>query len=194
MASMLVSKGEVIAVPTDTVYGLVCELQNFEAVDKIFRLKQRPENKPLVALCSSIEEIEKLCIEIPALFYELANKFLPGPLTIILKKSDRIPINISCGLNTIGVRISNSKFVNELINLLGEPLASTSANVSDRKAYDNASDVYNTFSGQLPLVIDGGKCPIGTESTVIDLTGGNETILREGYIKKEELDKYLSLK
>jgi L-threonylcarbamoyladenylate synthase len=189
--SMLLSKDEVIAVPTDTVYGLVCNLFSTKAVENIYLIKQRTANKPLVAFFKSIAEIEKFCIEIPDLFYKLADKFFPGPLTVVLKKNKAVPDNVTFGMDTLGVRIPNSKFLNLLLEKVEFPLASTSANISDLKSFVYATEVFDTFMGQIPLVINGGKCPLGLESTVIDLTNNDFRILREGFIEKELLFEFI---
>ena len=191
---MLISKGEVIAVPTDTVYGLICDFYNPDAVNRIFELKNRSQTKPLVAFCKSISDVGSLCKEIPDLFYILADVFFPGPLTIILKKADIVSKDLTCGFDTIGVRIPDSKFINQLMIRLDKPLASSSANISNLMSFDNAGGVLNTFTGKIPLVIDGGICPLGLESTVIDLSGNEIKILREGFIKKELLAEFLQKK
>ncbi|MFH1051377.1 MAG: L-threonylcarbamoyladenylate synthase [bacterium] len=186
-ASILISNGEVIAVPTDTVYGLLCGIFNTPAIEKIFELKQRDSNKPLVAFCKSIEEIERLCYDIPDIFYILAKRFLPGPLTIVLKRNKNVLGNVCSGMDTIAVRIPYYKFINKLMDSLEFPLASTSANISEEKTFVHVTDVIKTFSGQIPLIIDGGRCPLGIESTVIDLTAKEIKIVREGFIRKEQL-------
>lgn len=185
------SAGEVIAVPTDTVYGLVCNFYNLMAVEKIFSLKNRPVSKPLVAFCKSIEDIEKICTKITDKFYLLAEKFYPGPLTIVLMKSNVVPNQLTNGSDTIGVRIPNYNFLNILLEKVDFPLASTSANLSDSGSFTNADDVFNTFLGKIPLVVDGGNCPLGIESTVIDISTDKFHILREGFIKKGQLLPYL---
>ncbi len=192
LSSMLLSKNEVIAIPTDTVYGLICSINSISAIQRIYTIKHRSIKKPLVVFCKSIKEIEDLCIDIPNIFYKLTEKYLPGPLTLVLKKSSIVPETVTCGMETIAVRIPDYDFLNKLLNKLDYPLASTSANLSDNKSLVIASDVLNSFSGQIPLVIDGGKCPLSIESTIIDISGKDVKILREGVIKKIELIDYLN--
>ncbi|MFC2131792.1 L-threonylcarbamoyladenylate synthase [Bacteroidota bacterium] len=182
------AQGDVVAVPTETVYGLVADIYNTEAVNKIFYIKQRIRNKPLTSFCKSIEEIEKICIDIPKFFYVLAENFLPGPLAIILKKSKLVPDEVTGGLDTVAVRIPDNKFVISLLNIYKRPLASTSANISNAFPFDIVTNVYQVFKGKIPLIIDGGKCRYGKESTVIDLSIPEPQIFREGIITRKVIE------
>lgn len=181
------SEGEVIAVPTDTVYGFVCDFRNNEAINKIFELKKRSREKPLIAFCNSIQTIQNICENIPEVFYKVADKYFPGPLTIILKKRSVVPETITCGFNTIGVRIPDNFFLQELMNKIKSPLASTSANISGEQSRLSAQYIFDTFNNSIPLIVDGGLSKLKIESTVIDISDGNLKILRESSIRKDEL-------
>jgi L-threonylcarbamoyladenylate synthase len=177
----------VIAVPTDTVYGLVCDFEDYDAINKIFELKKRSSEKPLIAFCNSIQTIQSICENIPEVFYKIADKFFPGPLTIVLKKRSNIPDYITCGFNTIGIRIPDNQFLLKLLNVVKSPLASTSANISGEQSPISAKQIFDTFNNSIPLIIDGGLSKLKIESTVIDISDGNLKILRESSIKKDEL-------
>jgi L-threonylcarbamoyladenylate synthase len=182
----------VIAVPTDTVYGLVADIYNIRGVSLIYEIKCRLKNKPLTALCQSLTEIETICNNIPKNFYDLAARFFPGPLTIILEKNEKLPEAVTAGLNTIGVRIPNNEFVIKLIKMLGNPLASTSANISNNIPLYNGYDVYKVFKEKIPLVLTSGMCKYNKESSVLDLSDGSNELIREGVISQEEIIKLLN--
>lgn len=141
----------------------------------------------MIAFCDSIQTIETICDNIPEVFYKIAYKFFPGPLTTVLKKRKNVPDLITCGYDTIGVRIPNSKFLLKLLNKIKLPLASTSANISGGQSSISINQLFDTFKNSIPLIIDGGKPDLGIESTVIDISDGNLKIIRETLIKKDEL-------
>jgi L-threonylcarbamoyladenylate synthase len=182
----LLKQGEVVAFPTETVYGLGASIFIPEALQKIFTIKGRPSDNPLIVHIASIEEAELLAEDLPPAFYTLAQKFWPGPLTLVVKKRPHISPLVSCSLPTIALRMPSHPIALELIRGAG-PLAAPSANLSGRPSPTSAEDVLEDFADKIPLVIDGGKCAIGIESTVISLLGKTPTLLRPGRISREEL-------
>lgn len=189
-ASKLIRKGRVVGIPTETVYGLGADALNPEAVIKIFEAKGRPADNPLIVHIYKIEEAEKLGRHIPELFYRLAEKFWPGPLTMIVPKNDIIPAETSGGLDTVGIRMPSHRVMRELIRLSG-PIAAPSANRSGYPSPTSAVHVMNDMSGKISAVIDGGECKFGVESTVISFDSEHEVrILRPGSVTAEMLLEY----
>ncbi len=182
-----IKSGGIFAFPTDTVYGLGCDIFNAEAGNKIYEIKSRDRRKPLTALIGSIEQVEEICLDIPPIYYKLAQTFFPGALTLVLKKKESISDTITAGLQTIGVRMPNSQYLLDVIATLGAPIASTSANISAKGSVRNSTQVINEFSGIIPLIIDGGECTIGIESTVCDISGAEIKLLRQGAIDSMKL-------
>ena len=175
-ASKLIRKGNVVGIPTETVYGLGADALNPEAVKKIFKAKGRPADNPLIVHIYKIEEADKLGHDIPNIFYRLAEKFWPGPLTMIVPKNDIIPAETSGGLDTVGIRMPSHRVMRELIRLTG-PIAAPSAN-----------HVMNDMNGKISAVIDGGESRFGVESTVISFDDENTVrILRPGSVTSEML-------
>jgi len=186
-AKSLLDKGELVAIPTETVYGLAANAFNKEAVDKIYEIKQRPKNNPLIIHCHSIEQIEKLVSEIPREAYELAKQFWPGPLTILLKKNELIPEYITAGSDYAAFRIPNHPLTLELLKQLDYPLVAPSANPSNRISPTKAIHVYEYFKNKVPYILDGGDCSEGIESTIIHFDQTNPKILRPGSITFQQL-------
>jgi L-threonylcarbamoyladenylate synthase len=186
--------GEVIAIPTDTVYGLAVDLFNAEAVKKVFALKERSNLKPLTAFISSIEAVKALCINIPEDYYTLAKEFFPGALSIILEKQSNIPDEITGGFQSISVRLPDNDFIIELLKKYKNPLATTSANISDTPSRLSATEILKDFDGKIPYIFDGGPCKHGSESTIISLLGNNPKILRSGVISTNQIEKILKRK
>ncbi|MDE7373073.1 MAG: threonylcarbamoyl-AMP synthase, partial [Clostridia bacterium] len=182
----LIMRGELVVFPTETVYGLGANAFNEEAVAKIFKAKGRPQDNPLIVHVSSIDEVKDIAVDIPPAFYELAKRFMPGPLTIILKKSDKIPYAVTAGGETVGVRMPDNKYARELI-AKSRPLAAPSANRSKHISPTTAMHVYEDLNGEVPVIMDGGPCRVGIESTVLDLTTDTPTILRPGAITADML-------
>jgi L-threonylcarbamoyladenylate synthase len=186
-AKSFLDKGELVAIPTETVYGLAANAFNKEAVDKIYNLKKRPKNNPLIIHCHSIEQIEKLVTEIPKDAYELANQFWPGPLTILLKKNELIPEFITSGSEYAAFRIPNHPLTLELLKQLDYPLVAPSANPSNRISPTKAIHVYDYFKDTIPYILDGGDCTEGIESTIVHFDEQNAKILRPGSITFQQL-------
>jgi L-threonylcarbamoyladenylate synthase len=193
-AKIAIEKGDVVAIPTETVYGLAANAYNTKAVKKIFSLKKRPSNNPLIIHFKNIEQIKKEVV-INKYFLKLVKKFSPGPLTYVLKKkrNSRISKLANKGLATIAVRIPSEKNTIKLLNILNCPLAAPSANRSKSLSPTTAKHVAEEFGSSIKMIIDGGSCKIGIESTVIDLTT-KPKILREGGLSSEVIEKFLKMK
>jgi L-threonylcarbamoyladenylate synthase len=185
---------EVICFPTETVYGVGCSLFSEIGIEKVFSLKKRSYAKPLSAHIGSMDDVSKIAVNIPDSFFLLSEKFLPGPLAIILQKSPHISNILTSGMNTIGIRFPDHSFLQELIKKLGQPIAGTSANLSGDISKINGNDAFNYFNKSIPIVLDDGTTKYGLESTVISLAGEKPKIFREGVIKKTQLEELLSVK
>ena len=190
---MLVS-GNIVSLPTETVYGLACDINNINAVKKIFELKGRDYSKPLSAFCYSIEQVESISDSLPEIFFEIFEKFLPGPLALIVKKNSKISDLMTSGKSTLAIRIPDNIFVLELLKLHERPLASTSANISYQSSAINAIEVFDIFNGKIPIIFDGNQCKFGIESTILDISNSEISILREGVLKKAEIENKLKIK
>lgn len=186
-AATLLNNGEVIGMPTETVYGLAANAFDENAVEKIFIAKGRPQDNPLIVHINSIDMLNKLTIDIPDIAYTLAKQFWPGPLTMIFEKNDNVPLAVTAGLNTVAVRFPSNKVAQKLIAKAGMPLAAPSANLSGSPSPTTANHVYNDLNGKIPAILDGGACEFGLESTVIVLGKDKVTLLRPGSITVDML-------
>lgn len=184
--AQIINEGGLVVFPTETVYGLGANAFDENAVAKIFKAKGRPGDNPLIVHISSLEQVKDIAVEIPDKFYELAERFMPGPLTIILKKSDKIPYVVTAGGDTVGIRMPKNEWARALI-ANSKPLAAPSANRSKHISPTTAQHVYEDLQGQVELILDDGPCQVGIESTVLDLTCDTPTILRPGAITAEML-------
>ncbi len=190
-AANLLKMGELVAFPTETVYGLGAKLFDPEAIFAIFKVKGRPSDNPLIAHISSLAQVEELADQIPEIFYTLANQFFPGPLAIVLKRRQNVPGIVSAGLDSIAIRMPSHPIALKLIELVGQPLVAPSANLSGKPSSTQAKHVMEDFSGKIAAVIDGGKTEVGIESTVISLLGKKPILLRPGAIRKEQIEEVL---
>lgn len=190
-AGKLIREGEVVAFPTETVYGLGADALAPKASEKIYQAKGRPSDNPLIIHISDLKNLEEIVTDIPEDLYILADKYWPGPLTVIMKKSNRVPYETTGGLETVAVRMPNHPIALQLIRKGGGFVAAPSANSSGRPSPTSASHVYEDMNGKIPMIIDCGSVSIGLESTIIDLTGEKPVILRPGYITQEELTQTL---
>ena len=190
-AEKLLSSGQVVAVATETVYGLAASAFHDGAVKKIFIAKQRPENNPLIVHVTTLNMVYPLVIDIPAKLNKLAEKFWPGPLTVVMKKSGLIPPIVTGGLDTVAIRMPSHPSIRKLIDACGYPLAAPSANSSTKPSPTTAQHVYDDLNGRIPLILDGGTCEVGVESTVISLAGEKPVLLRPGAITLEQLQAVL---
>ena len=186
-AAALLRAGEVVAVPTETVYGLAASALDPEAVKKIFVAKGRPQDNPLIVHLASPDEIGTVAEEIPAKAYELLRRFSPGPLTVVLKKRDCIPDEVSAGLPTVAVRVPSHPVANAVIRAAGLPLAAPSANLSGFPSPTCVQDVEDDMTGRVAAIVDGGDCTCGIESTVVSLVTDPPRLLRPGVITAEQL-------
>lgn len=190
-AAELLRQGEVVAFPTETVYGLGADGLNGEACKKIFAAKGRPADNPLILHISEMEEIEPLTSELSPMAKKLMAAFWPGPMTLIVPKSSIIPDVVTAGQETVAVRFPSNKVARELIHLAGRPIAAPSANKSGKPSPTNAQDVLQDMDGIIGGVLDGGSCDIGVESTIIDTTGTIPVILRPGGITEEMIQEVM---
>jgi L-threonylcarbamoyladenylate synthase len=188
-AVRILKKGGVVAFPTDTLYGLGANAFDEDAVLKIYEIKSRPRNLALTLLLADIAQIKVVGDDIPKLAWELAERYMPGALTIVVKKSKAVPYAISGGRDTVAVRVPNHPIPIALISGLGAPITGTSANLSGAPDPATAEEVHKQLGSRVDMIIDGGRCPIGVSSTILDLTTDPPTILREGAIKRDELTR-----
>lgn len=190
-AAELIRAGEVVGMPTETVYGLAANALNGEAVKKIFLAKGRPQDNPLIVHIADFDQIYDLCPAVPPQAKLLADAFWPGPLTMIVPKGDCIPDEVSCGLDTVGIRLPSHPMARALIRESGVPLAAPSANTSGRPSTTTAAHVMHDMDGKIAAVLDGGACGVGVESTVITLALERPRLLRPGGITLEQLRSVL---
>jgi len=183
----ILKQGGVVVFPTDTVYGLGAASYIPEAVERVYRIKERPRNMALPLLLAHTSQIGEVAESVPPIAWLLADKFLPGALTLVLAKSSSVSALVTAGGATIAVRIPAHPVPVALARGLGAPIIGTSANLSGKPAPSTADEVYAQFDGKIDLVIDGGKCSGGRESTIVDVTGEVPVVLREGAISREEL-------
>ncbi|WP_151410388.1 L-threonylcarbamoyladenylate synthase [Anaerococcus sp. Marseille-P9784] len=191
-ASDLIKNGELVAFPTETVYGLGADGLNENACKKIFEAKGRPSDNPLILHISNISMLYNLVENVDPKSKKLIDKCWPGPLTIIFKKSKIIPNIITAGLDTVAIRFPSNKIAQNLIEASNTPIAAPSANISGRPSPTRADDVYNDMNGKINLILDGGESDIGIESTVIDMSEDIPTILRPGFFTFEFIKEILS--
>ncbi|MFC7685831.1 L-threonylcarbamoyladenylate synthase [Ureibacillus sp. GCM10028918] len=188
----LLNNGEVVAFPTETVYGLGAVATNERGVKKIFEAKGRPSDNPLIVHIGTIEEVSNYIEEIPENALKLMDTFWPGPLTVIMKaKEGVLAPSVTAGLSTVGMRMPNHEVALELLRKLKKPVAAPSANRSGKPSPTKASHVEEDLQGRVPLILDGGKTGIGIESTVLDVTVNPPVILRPGGVTKEMLEEVI---
>lgn len=187
IAADLIQKGELVAIPTETVYGLGANGLDEEAVAKIFQAKGRPQDNPLILHICGPEQIELFCHHIPQSAYDLAAAFWPGPLTLVLPARDVVPRRTTGGLNTVAVRCPDNAVTREIIRLSGVPIAAPSANISGKPSTTTAQHVLHDHDGKIAAIVDGGPCRVGVESTIVDLTEERPRLLRPGGIGPEQL-------
>ena len=186
-AVLILRKGGIVAFPTDTVYGLGADIYNDDAVKKIFLAKRRPVNMPLPILIDSISQLSELVLEQPDFSKILVEKFWPGGLTIIFRKSPTFQSMALSGGDKVGIRLPDHELVRLIIRELGRPIAGTSANLHGREAILTANKVAEEFGRQVDYIIDGGLCPGGQESTIVDITVKPPAIVRQGIIPTKEI-------
>ena len=183
------SKGNPVALPTETVYGLAANSLNPDAVLKIFQVKRRPHFDPLIVHISDITEINKYAKNIPDEVYKIADKYSPGPITYVIQKKKIIHDLVTSGLNTVAIRIPSHPLFLKILKELKFPLAAPSANLFGRISPTSAVEVLKELDGKINYILDGGKCKIGIESTILGFYDGEIIILRPGYITKSMIEK-----
>jgi L-threonylcarbamoyladenylate synthase len=184
----ILQNGGVIAFPTDTVYGLGADAFNAMAVEKIYEIKKRPKHRQFPLLIADVERLTSLTESIPGIAWFLARQFWPGGLTLVLSKAASLPAYLAIE-STIAVRIPNHHVCLALIQNLGNPIIGTSANISGQPAALTAEEVEQQLGGKIDFIINGGKCPGGKESTIVDVARESPIILRQGIIPSAEIDK-----
>lgn len=181
-AAQLLRAGELVAVPTETVYGLAADASNPVAVAKIFAAKGRPADHPLIVHLPDVSHLERWAIDIPAVARTLAAAFWPGPLTLILKRAPGVPDAVTGGQDTVGLRVPNHPLTLQLLREFDGGLAAPSANLFGRVSPTTAAHVREELGARVAMVLDGGPCQVGIESTILDLSGGEPRILRPGMV------------
>jgi len=190
-AAELLRRGELVAFPTETVYGLGGDALLPDAARRIYAAKGRPSDNPLIVHIAETEALNALAEEVPEEARALAERFWPGPMTMILRKREIVPDATTGGLGTVAIRMPSDPVAAMLIRESGVYIAAPSANASGRPSPTRAEHVYEDLKGRIPMILDGGPVPIGLESTIVDLTGGTPLILRPGYITIEQLREVL---
>ena len=191
LAANFIKQGELVAIPTETVYGLGADGLNPEAVAKIFEAKGRPQDNPLILHIADSDQLDSLCHDVPEAAWLLAEKFWPGPLTMVLPAKDCIPKRTTAGLSTVAVRCPDNAITRQIIRLAGVPIAAPSANISGKPSTTTAQHVLDDHNGKIPMIVDGGACRVGVESTIVDLTEERPRLLRPGGITPEQLKEVL---
>lgn len=191
IAAQIIKNGGLVAIPTETVYGLGANGLDETAVARIFEAKGRPQDNPLILHISGAEQIELFCHDIPQRAYDLAERFWPGPLTIVLPAKNTVPKRTTGGLSTVAVRCPDHAVTREIIRLSGVPIAAPSANLSGKPSTTTAAHVLHDHDGKIEAIVDGGPCRVGVESTIVDLTEARPRLLRPGGITPEELIEVL---
>ena len=188
-AAEIIKEGGLVAFPTETVYGLGADGLKEEAARKIYEAKGRPSDNPLILHIADVDSLKELASVVPETAYQLAEKFWPGPLTMILNKSEVVPYGTTGGLETVAIRMPNDQVALALIEASATAIAAPSANTSGRPSPTTAKHVMDDLNGKIDMVLDGGQVGIGIESTIVDLTSEVPTILRPGYITKSMLEE-----
>ena len=191
IAAEIIKKGELVAIPTETVYGLGANGLDPEAVAKIFLAKGRPQDNPLILHIADAAQMDALCHSIPESAYRLAEKFWPGPLTLVLPAQACVPKCTTGGLSSVAVRCPDNAITREIIRLAGVPVAAPSANISGKPSTTTAQHVLHDHDGRIEAIVDGGSCRVGVESTIVDLTEDRPRLLRPGGITPEQLMEVL---
>lgn len=191
LAADILRRGGLVAIPTETVYGLGADGLNPEAVDKIFAAKGRPGDNPLILHVTGPEQLPRFCHDIPDAAYLLAQRFWPGPLTMVLPANACVPRRTTGGLSTVAIRCPKPAVTREIIRLAGVPIAAPSANLSGKPSTTTARHVLDDHDGRIDAVVDGGPCAVGVESTIVDLTEARPRLLRPGGVTPEELTQVL---
>jgi L-threonylcarbamoyladenylate synthase len=189
-----IKQGHVLGMPTDTFYGLAADPLNLHAVDRIYEIKERSRHKPLSLLVGSVEQAAELAKPLSDTFYDLADRFWPGPLTIIVKASSRLPLKVTANSGNVALRVPAAEIPVQVIKAAGVPITATSANLSGASECTSAEGVREQLGDRIPMIVDGGTSPREVASTIIDLSGadGEWRIIRQGAIREEDIRETLS--
>jgi tRNA threonylcarbamoyl adenosine modification protein (Sua5/YciO/YrdC/YwlC family) len=189
-----IKQGQVVGMPTDTFYGLAADPLNLRAVDLIYDVKTRSRHKPLSLLIESVEQAEYLARPLPDVFYAITRKYWPGPLTIIVKASSRLPLKVTANTGNVALRVPASRIAVEVIRAAGVPITATSANISGASECTTAEGVRQQLGKSISLIVDGGPSPRDVASTIINMSDpGHIGILRQGAIPESDLAEFLRL-
>lgn len=191
VAAETLKNGGLVAIPTETVYGLAGDAMRGEIVRKIYEAKGRPSDNPLIVHIAKIEDVFRVSDDVPEAFFALAEKFMPGPLTVVVPKGKAVPYEVTGGGETVAVRMPSHPLARAVIERSGCLLAAPSANVSKHVSPTTAKHVYDDLNGKIPYILDGGECGVGIESTVVSVVADVPTVLRPGYITAEMLGEVL---
>lgn len=191
LAAELLRQGELVALPTETVYGIAADARNGDAVRKIFEAKGRPQDNPLIVHICGMDMLQGIVSEVPERALKLAAAFWPGPLTMVMPRGAEVSEVTCAGLDTVGVRMPSHPVVQAVIKASSVAFAAPSANLSGKPSPTNAQDTLADMDGRLPLILDGGESAVGVESTVVSVTGEHPILLRPGYITKEQMETVL---
>jgi L-threonylcarbamoyladenylate synthase len=190
-AAGFITRGDVVGIPTDTFYGLSADPFNLSAIEGVFRAKGRPETKALPILVNSVEQALTLAREVPDSFLELAHAYWPGPLTLVVEATHRLPLKVTGNTGRVALRWANSKIVTNLIAAVGGPITGTSANLSGHPSCSNAGQIVEQLGNRLSLILDAGDTGGTLASTIVRLDGNEWRVVREGAIPDAEIHKTL---
>ncbi len=190
-AAEIIKRGGLVAFPTETVYGLGANALDSDAVRSIFVAKNRPSDNPIIVHIAEVADLEKYATRVPEIAHQLIKKFWPGPLTLVLEKSENIPFAVTAGSQTVTLRLPSHPIARELIKLAGVPIAAPSANTSGRPSPTTAQHVLQDLDGKVDMILDGGPTNVGVESTVLDVTVQPPMLLRPGEVTFEELQNFI---
>ena len=188
-AAEIIKQGKIVVFPTETVYGIGTNGLDEQAIKKLYEVKQRPFNKPISLLVSSMDMVNEIAKDITEVEYKIMGKFFPGPLTIILKKKDIVPDIVTAGQDTVGVRIPSGEIARKLVEMSGVPIATPSANITGEPSGTNLQEIKKKFEGKVDFFIDGGISELGLASTIVKVVDGKLQILRQGSITLEQIEK-----
>ncbi|HHW45760.1 MAG TPA: threonylcarbamoyl-AMP synthase [Clostridiales bacterium] len=190
-AAEILKSGGIVAIPTETVYGLAANAYNTKAIQRIFAAKGRPQDNPLIVHIAEKDTLYELAVDIPETAFALADRFWPGPLTIILKKSQKLPDSVTAGLGTVAIRLPSNEVARAIIKMCGFPLAAPSANLSGRPSPTSAEHVIMDLYGKIDAIVLSDNSEVGVESTVITLASDRPRLLRPGAVTPEDLRQIL---
>ena len=186
-AAEFIRRGELVAIPTDTFYGIAADPFNLAAVDQIYRVKGRPETRALPILVHTTTQALALSRDVPYTFHKLAAKFWPGPLTLLVEASTGVPLKVTAHTGNVALRWPKSAVVDALIDLVKGPITGTSGNISGQPACASAVELLEQMGDRLPLIIDAGETPGNLASTIVKLEGDDWAVMREGVISEQEI-------